>query len=91
MTSQSGKQTISTQILPNISRSGGNHAMKFGQLVKYNKRDLSLENSHTKCGGGTIPRSCSEKSKLSISPDQKSKVLYSLFLLYANSRVIKRY
>ena len=36
-----------------------------------------------KYGGETIPRLVSKKSKLTISPDQLSKVLCSLFLLYA--------
>ena len=35
-----------------------------------------------------FPRPFSEKSKLGISQDQKSKVLYGLFLLYANLRAI---
>ena len=26
--------------------------MKFGQLIKYNMRNIFLENSYTKCGGG---------------------------------------
>ena len=34
MTSQPGYQTIVTQILPNISRSKGNRAIKFGQLIE---------------------------------------------------------
>ena len=38
MTSQPGKQIISIHILPNISRSKGNPAMKFGQLIEYNMR-----------------------------------------------------
>ena len=36
MTSQLGKQTITIHILPNISRSKDNQAMKVGQLIKYN-------------------------------------------------------
>ena len=36
MTSQTGKQIIAIHILPNISRSKDNQAMKFGQLIKYN-------------------------------------------------------
>ena len=36
MTSQPGKQTFATYILPNISSSKGNQTMKFGQLIKYN-------------------------------------------------------
>ena len=35
MTSQPGQQTIVIHILPNISRSEGNQAMKFGQLIQY--------------------------------------------------------
>ena len=44
--------------------------MKFGQLTEYNMRHISVEKQYTKCGGETIPRSFSEKSKLSISLDQ---------------------
>ena len=36
MTSQRGKQAIAIHILINISRSKGNLAMKFGQLIEYN-------------------------------------------------------
>ena len=34
LTSQTGQQTITIHILPNISRSKGNQAMKFGQLIE---------------------------------------------------------
>ena len=44
--------------------------MKFGQLIECNMRNIFLEKSYTKCGGGTSPRHLSEKLKLSISPDQ---------------------
>ena len=40
MTSQPGLQTIAIHILPNISQSKGNPIMKFGQLIKYNKRNI---------------------------------------------------
>ena len=33
--------------------------MKFGQLIKYNMRNILLEESFTKCGGETIPESFS--------------------------------
>ena len=33
MTSQTGKQIITIHVLPNIPRSKGNQAMKFGQLI----------------------------------------------------------
>ena len=38
MTSQPGYQTITIHILPNISRSKDNLAMKFGQLAEHNNR-----------------------------------------------------
>ena len=91
MTSQPGKQTIAMHIFTNISRSKGNQTMKFGQLIAYNIRNIFLEKSYTKCGGETIPspRLFSKKSKLSISLDQYSKVLYILFLLFAKLRTIE--
>ena len=70
MTSQPGQQTIAIHILPNISRSKGNQAMKFGQLIEYNMRNIFVEKSYTKCAGETISRSLSKISKLSISLDQ---------------------
>ena len=57
-------------IFPNISKSKSNQAMKFGQLIKYNIRNIFLEKSYPKCGGKTIPIPFSKKSKLSISMDQ---------------------
>ena len=62
MTSQPGKQIIAMHILPSISRSKGNHTMKFG------KKFLKFLNSS--CCGETIPRPFSEKTKLSKSLDQ---------------------
>ena len=79
MTSQPGQQTIEIHILPNILRSKGNQTMKLGQLIDYNMRIMFIEKLYTKYGGETSPRPFSEKSKLSISLDQQSKVLYSLF------------
>ena len=53
--------------------------MKPGHLIEYNLRNIFLEKSCTECGGETIPRPSSKKSKLSISLDQYSKVLYICF------------
>ena len=61
--------------------------MKFGKLIEYNTRNIFLEKLYVKCGGNTSPRPFSKKSKLSISLDQQSKVLYSLFLLYVQVEV----
>ena len=55
MTSQSGQQTIVIHLSPNILRSKGNQAMKFGQLIERNTRDIFLDKSYTKCGGETSP------------------------------------
>ena len=39
MTSEPGLQAIAIHILPNISQSKGNQAMKFGPLIEHNKRN----------------------------------------------------
>ena len=38
MTSQPGKQTTVTHIVPNMLRNKDNQAMKFGQLREYNMK-----------------------------------------------------
>ena len=43
MMSQSGQQTIAIHTLTNISRSKGNQAMKFGQLIEHNTRNIFNE------------------------------------------------
>ena len=30
--------------------------MKFGQLIEYNMRNISVQKSYTKCAGETIPK-----------------------------------
>ena len=42
MMSQPGLQTIAIHILSNIPQSKGNQAMKFGQLIEYDKRNIFL-------------------------------------------------
>ena len=91
MMPQPGQQTIVIHILPNISKSKGNQTMKLCQLIECNMRNIFLEKSYKKCGEETSPRPFSEKLKLSISLDQQSKVLYSLFLLYGKLRAIEIY
>ena len=63
--------------------------MNFGHLIEYNKKNIFAEKSYTKCDGEAIRRYFLKKLKLSISVDQSSNVLYSLFLLFANLRAIK--
>ena len=65
--------------------------MKFGQLIDYNMRNIFLEKSYIECGAETSPAPFSEKLKISISLDQSSKVLYSLFLLCAKLKTIEIY
>ena len=64
MTSQPRKQIIAIHILPNISRIKGNQTMKFGQLIEYDMRNSFLEKSYAKCGGETISRPFSKKTKI---------------------------
>ena len=47
-------KTIGIHILTNILRSKSNQTMKFGQLIDYNRKNVFLEKSYTKCGGETI-------------------------------------
>ena len=91
MTSQPGKKTIARHILLSVSRNKSNQAMRFGQLIECNMTNIFHEKSYIKSGGETIPKPFSEKLKLSISLDQYSKVLYSLFLQYTKLRAIKIY
>ena len=95
MTSQPGKQTIAIHILINISRSKGNKAMTFSQLIDYNLRNIFFKKSYPKRDGETIPRPFAKKSKLSISLAHLelsiSNVLYDLLVFYAKLRTIEIY
>ena len=75
MTSQTGQQIVTIHILSNISRSKNNQTMKFCQLIKYNMRNIFLENSYTKYGVKASPRPFHKIQKLSISLDQRSEIL----------------
>ena len=78
-----------THILPNISRSKESQTIKF-QLIEYNMRNIFLEKSYTKYGGEASPRPFYEKSKLSVSLDQQSEMLQSLFLVYAQAEAYQK-
>ena len=43
MATQPDYQTIAIHILPNISRSKGSQAMKFGHVIEYNMRNIFVE------------------------------------------------
>ena len=80
MTSQISQKTIRIHILPNLSRSNGIQTKKFGQLLKYNMRDIFLEKSYTKYGWKRSPRRFSKKKKIKI--EHISVKFYSFFLLH---------
>ena len=56
MMSQPSLETISIHIIPNVSQSKYNQAMKFGQLIEYNKRNIFLQKLYGKWGWETSPR-----------------------------------
>ena len=60
---QTGQQIITKHILPNISKSKGNQAMKFVQFKEYNVKYLFLEKSYAKCGGEASLRSFYKKNQ----------------------------
>ena len=78
LVSQTWKQVIIIDIMSNISRSK-DQTMTFGQLIKYNMRNIFLEKSYKQFGGETSSRSLSKKSMLSIFLDQQFNFFYSLF------------
>ena len=81
MTCKLGNKIIAIHMLPNISRSKGNQTMKFDHLIEYDMKNIFLENLYWKCSGETSPKPFSKKSKMSISLDRQSQILYSWFLL----------
>ena len=64
--------------------------MKFGQLMNIKHETFFLK-IHAKNVVETLARLFSEISKLGRSQDQYSKVLNSLYLLYAKLRAIRIY
>ena len=55
MTSQTGSQSVTVYILPNVIRSKNNHTKKFGRLIEY-KKIISFQKSCRKCGKETSSR-----------------------------------
>ena len=56
MTTQHRYQSVTIQILPNISRSKGNETMEFGQLIDYDKRNNFFSKIIQKWGKVTSSR-----------------------------------
>ena len=67
-------------ILP--TRSKGNQIMNFGQIIEHEIRNIFLEKSYAKYDGKARPRRY-KISKFSISLDQHSEMLCTLFSLYS--------
>ena len=63
--------------------------MKFGQLIEYNMRKTFVNKSCTKYCGKTIPKPFLRNQNRVYLWISSLKVLYSLFLLYANLRAIE--
>ena len=63
-----------------MSKSKGSQII-FGQLIEYNIINIFLEKSCTKCVGEASSGPFHKKSKFSISLDQQSEMISSLFLL----------
>ena len=57
MTSQTGQQIITIHILPNISKSKDNQAIKFGELIDYSMRIFVPQKSCRKWGREASSRS----------------------------------
>ena len=74
MESHTRQQIITILMLPNISRSKGNQAMKFGQLIEYTMSNIFLEKSYTKCNGEASNGLFYKQSKSNISLDQQSEM-----------------
>ena len=66
---------MTIHILLNISQGKDNQMIKFNQLIEYNMIIIFLGKLYTKCSGETSARPFCKKSKLSISLDQRFKVL----------------
>ena len=83
------RPTITINILPNISRRKGIHTMKFGQLVEYNIRKFLLKNHTYNVVQKLVPDHFSKISKLNISLNLQSEVLYRLFIVCSSGRLLK--
>ena len=62
--------------------------MKFGQLMKYNMRNIFLEKSYTKCGEAASLRPFYKKSKFNMYLDQQSEMVYNFVFWYVRVEVL---
>ena len=86
-TSQTGKYTVTTLILSNISGSKAKKTIKFGQSIEYKMRNIFLEKLQTKYDGKACHRPFHKKSKLGNGLKGYSVYFYCI----SNSRFAKIY
>ena len=55
------------------------------QLIEYNMRNIFLKKPFTKCGGETVIRPFTKKTKLSLSTDQQSKFLTEFIFIVSQA------
>ena len=91
MMPQTGPQIIAIHTLPNILRSKSTQAMKFGQLLKYNMKNIFLEKLYPKCVEEVSLRFFHKKSKLTISLDQQSENVINFILVECPIWVLPKY
>ena len=48
------QQIIFIHMLPNASRRKGKQTMKFGHFTEYNRRNIFIEKSYSKCGEASL-------------------------------------
>ena len=67
--------------------------MKFGQSIEYNIKNIFLEESYSKCEREASRRVFHKKSKLRISLDQQSKILYSFYCMFkwGTTKIYKKF
>ena len=80
MTFWSCRKSTRLHIFPKFSKSKGKQAMRFGQLIEYNMRNIFFDRSYRKCARETIPRSLSKNQIQAYFWINSVK----LFLLYDN-------
>ena len=89
MTAQPRKQTTAIQILSKISKRKDNQAIKFGQLIEYNIRNIFVKNYTQNVEAKLFPDSFVKNQNSAYLWINNSLVLYSLLLLFPKLRTIE--
>ena len=89
MTAQPRKQTTAIQILSKISKRKDNQAIKFGQLIEYNIRNIFVKNYTQNVEAKLFQDSFVKNQNSAYLWINNSLVLYSLLLLFPKLRTIE--